>query len=136
VQCITAGCTGEWRVDHLPKNPRQSVWWACKECGYQFSITPRLLAAYDIEATGDRQTPTTVTLMYDGTAPIVFRLNTPKYVHSQNDTPDEYFANQKYFYEENTCPNQLVSRSGTDRDRRRHRSTWSIQIGIHSRRAY
>jgi hypothetical protein len=104
VQCITAGCKGDWRVDHLKKNPPQTAWWMCDECGYEFKITPRLLAAYDIEATGKSQTPTTVTLVYDGTAPIIFRLNAFKYPHEQDGTWVEYRANQKHFYEEHTCP--------------------------------
>lgn len=98
---------GEWRVDHL--DIPQDVWWTCNNCLAQFHIHRAGRLEFVITPTGKRSTPVTVTLRSKTKPEITVKLNAWKYEHSQDDTPDEYFGHQKYFYEEHTCPTNWTS---------------------------
>lgn len=113
VSCPTVGCKGDWRIDHLGSKewPMKQVTWACKECGLEYKITvpPWYFQPVEIEPTGKRQTMVTVTLTSDTVPPITVKLHTWKYAHSQDDSPEEYFSHEQYFYETHTCPTNWTS---------------------------
>ena len=99
---------GEFRVDHLPVG--QDVTWSCQErgCGQQVQIIRQEDDVF-IRPTGRRQTPITITLRSQTEPPIVVKVNTWKYAHSQNDTQEEFEDHERYFYEEHTCPTNWFS---------------------------
>jgi hypothetical protein len=95
---------GGWRVDQL--GIYDIVEWECPHCHTQSKIEP--LGIYDFEVTPAlikrRKTPITVTLRSITEPPITVKVNAWKYDHSQ-DTPQEDFIEQeRYFYNEHTCP--------------------------------
>lgn len=106
---------GSWRVDHLERG----MWgysWSCNECHNYFDIQRQTELDFDvvqIEGPEGKETPVTVTLSSVTLPQIILKLNTWKYGHSQNQTPEEYLENQRYFYDEHTCPtnwtNEIVA---------------------------
>lgn len=97
------GCTkGSFRVDHLKQD--QPVWWSCDECGSEISIVRINHTDVAVNLTGKKKTPITVTLRSQTEPPIEVKVNTWKYVHSQNDTPEDFESHERFFYEEHTCP--------------------------------
>lgn len=103
-----AGCTrGSFRIDHLKDG--QVVGWTCQKCYSENKITRLTEVDVEVVTTGKKQSPITVTLRSQTTPPIEVRLNAWKYAHSENDSPEDFFDHQKYFYEEHTCPTNWVS---------------------------
>lgn len=99
----------EWRVDQCAGHTEFGA-WSCVGCNNYFKFTrlPELAGeTFEVEQVDGpkgRQTPVTVTLRSITVPPITVKLNTWKYGHSQNDTPEEYQENERYFYNEHTCP--------------------------------
>ena len=54
-------------------------------------------------------TPVVITLKSNTTPPIILKLNALKYEHSQGLSQEEYESNEKYFYDEHTCPTNWTS---------------------------
>jgi len=101
------GCTvGHFRADHLSIG--FSTRWACDKCHKEFTLTRVSEHYFETELTGKTETPITVTLQSITEPKITLKLNTWKYAHSQNDTPDEFYSYTQYFYDEHTCPTNWV----------------------------
>jgi hypothetical protein len=106
---------GNWRVDHLERGS-SGYHWSCDECHNCFDIHRQTGLDFDvvqIPGPKGKEMPVTVTLVSMTFPQIILKLNTWKYGHSQNDTPEEYLEHQRYFYNEHTCPtnwtDQIVS---------------------------
>lgn len=99
---INCPCGGEWRADQLGIN--QPTSWACDECHDYYHIERMGPEEFDLRPTGQKETPVTVTLRSKTTPPITLKLNTWKYAHSQDDSPEDYRMQTEYFYNEHTCP--------------------------------
>lgn len=93
---------GSWRADQLSIG--QVTSWCCDECHTQSQITRTDLNEFETIPTGKKETPVTVTLRSVTTPPITVKLNTWKYAHSQDDSPEDYIEHERYFYNEHTCP--------------------------------
>lgn len=101
-------CTaGSWRVDQLFIS--QTTSGTCQECRELANI--KRISENDFEVTpvvGKKDWPVTVTLRSVTVPPITLKLNTWKYSHSQEQSQEEYTDNQRYFYNEHTCPTNWV----------------------------
>lgn len=99
----------EWRVDQCVGHTEFGP-WSCPVCNNYFrfiqlpSLAGDTFEVEQVDGPNGRQTPVTVTLRSTTTPPITLKLNTWKYGHSQKDTPEEYRENQRYFYNDHTCP--------------------------------
>lgn len=76
----------------------------CESCGQQLHIVRSTRSSATAEPTGKKQTKITVTLVSDTVPPIEMKVNTWRPLHSDNRSPEEFFQNQKFYYEEYTCP--------------------------------
>lgn len=101
-------CTkGLWRVDQLPIS--QTATWTCDKCLRTANIERVSETDFEtIPAKGRKDTPVTVTLRSITIPPITLKLNTWKYDHSQGLPQEEYESNERYFYNEHTCPTNWV----------------------------
>jgi hypothetical protein len=91
------------RFDHIRIGESAGP-WACDYCHWYYRFVRVNETEIEIELTVRRETPVTVTLRSQTDPPITLKLHTWKYAHSQNDSPEEYAAQSKYFYNEHTCP--------------------------------
>lgn len=94
---------GSTRADHLNIGQLAGP-WSCESCREYYTIVRINESDFELTPTGKYQTPITVTLQSDTVPPITLKLNTWKYGHSQNDTPEEFFRHSEYYYNEHTCP--------------------------------
>lgn len=78
--------------------------WTCDKCHMESRVTRVNETDFEVAPTGRKQTPVTVTLRSPTTPPITVKVNTWKYAHSQDLPLEEYVDNQRYFYNEHTCP--------------------------------
>jgi len=100
----------EFGVSHLSFGERPGS-WHCDVCGYYSLVTvsgSKANPIYSIELTGERAYPITVTLETRTVPPVIFKLNAWKYAHSKNDSPEKFVENQRYYYEESTCPTNCL----------------------------
>lgn len=95
-------CPKDERADQLTIG--QSTMWTCSECHNQIRIKRINEFDYETESTGRKETPITVTLISDTVPPIELKLNTWKYAHSQDLSQYDFVENQRYFYNQHTCP--------------------------------
>jgi len=97
------GCDyGEFQFDHLSVG--QQVHWCCDGCNKQIKGVRLGRYSFDAVLTGWENLPMTFTLRSRTEPPIEVKVNGWKYEHSKNDTPEEYFDDQEYFYNTHTCP--------------------------------
>ena len=96
----------KFRIDHLPFDC--PVFWTCKFCCSQVAIN-RLKDKVEMQPTGKRMSPITVTLRTKTDPPIEFKLHTWKYECSQDESPEEFIEHQIYLYETHTCPTNWTS---------------------------
>jgi hypothetical protein len=85
------------------------VTWTCNKCHQVANI--KRVSEYDFDTVpveGKKDTPVTVTLRSVTVPPITLKLNTWKYAHSQGLSQEKYEANERYFYNEHTCPTNWV----------------------------
>jgi len=101
---------GIWRADHITVG--QSTIWTCDECHNESRIQRLTENYFEILPNGRKDTPVVVTLQSATEPKITLKLNAWKYSHSQDDSQEDYESNQRYFYDEHTCPtnwtNQIV----------------------------
>lgn len=107
LKCTTEGCDGEWRVDHL--NPGFVTFWSCEECHAAFRIARLREWDFEIEPTGMKDSPITVTLRSQTVPPITVKVNAWRYTHSQHDSKEEFEENERYLYDQHTCPTNWLS---------------------------
>ena len=93
---------GSFRFDHLKIG--QEVRWKCDKCGVEIYLQRESEVETSVELTGNRNIPITVTLKSNTEPPIFAKINTWKYVHSQDLSDEDFIDHEKYFYEEHTCP--------------------------------
>lgn len=105
IPCLSC-IDGKWRADQL--NIGQGTRWACQSCQMEFNVTRVSDGDFEVEPTGRRNTPVTVTLRSQTVPPITVKLNTWKWAHSQNDAQEEYESHEQYYYDEHTCPTNWV----------------------------
>lgn len=101
---------GDWRVDHLVTGFKTR--WSCHECHVYFDIErtgPNSFDFTQVVGAEGIETPETVTLVSCTNPPITLKLNTWKYGHSQKYSVAEHRENQRYFYDQHTCPTNWVS---------------------------
>jgi hypothetical protein len=106
VPCPNWECSKLSRADQLTIG--QSTIWTCDDCHLQFRIKRVSDNDFETDLTGVAETPVTVTLRSATVPPITLKLNTWKYAHSQGLPPEEYESNERYFYNEHTCPTNWV----------------------------
>jgi hypothetical protein len=96
-------CTeGKWRADQISVG--FSTRWACQECHYEADVKRVSENDFEVTPTGRKETPVVVTLQSVTEPKITLKLNTWKYAHSQDESPEDYREHERYFYDEHTCP--------------------------------
>jgi len=93
---------GGWRADHLTIG--FSTTWSCQECHNEANIKRVSESDFEVTPNGRKETPVVVTLQSITEPKITLKLNAWKYAHSQGDSQEDYESNQRYFYDEHTCP--------------------------------
>jgi hypothetical protein len=97
------GCIeGSSRADHLVIGFKTT--WSCSKCQANFKIERVSEFDFETSLTGWTNTPVTITLQSITEPKITVKVNAWKYSHSQNDTPEEYAEDSRYYYDEHTCP--------------------------------
>lgn len=99
---ISCSCGAEWRAEQLSVG--KSTVWTCDICHKQSRISRVNAKSFDVIPTGCKETPVTVTLRSATIPSITVKLNTWKYAHSQDDSPEDYRMHQEYYYNLSTCP--------------------------------
>jgi hypothetical protein len=97
---------GSWRADQL--NVGFVTTWSCQECGNEATIRRISESDFEVTPNGMKDTPVVVTLQSITEPKITVRLNTRKWSHSRNDTPEEYAEHQRFFYNMHTCPTNWI----------------------------
>ena len=96
-------CTdGFWRADQLKMG--QPTTWSCDQCNNQAHILRVSDEDFQTVPTGKKETPITVILQSVTEPKIIVRVNAWKYAHSQDLPQDEFVENERYFYNQHTCP--------------------------------
>jgi hypothetical protein len=93
---------GGWRADQLGVG--QLTRWSCSECHLYVRILRITEDDFETTLLEKKETPITVTLRSPTVPPITVKVNAWKYEHSQSLSQEEFVENEKYFYNEHTCP--------------------------------
>jgi hypothetical protein len=94
-------CEGSWRSG---LDIGQPTTWTCQECREQAHVVRINEHDFQVVPTSKKETPITVTLRSVTVPPITVKVNTWKYAHSQGLPQEEFVENERYFYNEHTCP--------------------------------
>jgi hypothetical protein len=93
---------GGWRADQLKIG--QPTTWTCSQCHTQTHIVRLTETDFQTLAADRKDTPVTVTLRSVTEPPITVKVNAWKYACSQGLSQEEYESDERYFYNEHTCP--------------------------------
>jgi hypothetical protein len=96
-ECAGGSVAGQLKVGQWSR-------WTCDACNKEFNITRVSSGEFDVELTGKKKTPVTITMRADTIPAITLRFHAWRYAHAQDKSDVEFVEGTRYYYDEHTCP--------------------------------